>query len=73
VLMTKIDIMGKSECLVSQTRTSGFYSYEMVNISQTIQACFSGYARVSWTIWLNFTQETKKFLKLQEDELKLKI
>jgi hypothetical protein len=38
-----------------------------------MQACFWGYAHVSWTIWVNFTQETKKFLKLQEYELKLKI
>jgi hypothetical protein len=28
--------------------------------SWTIQACFLGYAHVSRTIWLNFTQETKK-------------
>jgi hypothetical protein len=41
--------------------------------SWTKQACFLGYAHVSWTIWLNFTQETKKCFKLQEDKLKLKI
>jgi hypothetical protein len=29
-----------------------------------MQACFLGDARVSWTIWLNFTQETKKCFKL---------
>jgi hypothetical protein len=34
---------------------------------------FSGYARVSWTIWLNFTQETKTCFKRYEDELKVKI
>jgi hypothetical protein len=34
VLTTKFDILGKPECPVSQTRTSGFYSYEMVNISK---------------------------------------
>jgi hypothetical protein len=34
---------------------------------------FSGYAHDSWIIWLNFTQEMKKCLKLQEYELKLKI
>jgi hypothetical protein len=34
---------------------------------------FLGYAHVSWAIWLNFTQETKMFFKLQEVELKLKI
>jgi hypothetical protein len=28
-----------------------------------MHACFSGYARVSQTIWLNFTQETKKCFK----------
>jgi hypothetical protein len=28
--------------------------------SWTIQACFLGYAHVSRTIWLNFTQETNK-------------
>jgi hypothetical protein len=38
-----------------------------------IYACFSSYARISWTIWLNFTQETQKFLKRQEYKLKLKI
>jgi hypothetical protein len=38
-----------------------------------MQACVSGYAHVSQAIWLNFTQETKKCFKLQEDELKLKI
>jgi hypothetical protein len=38
-----------------------------------MQACFSGYAQVSWIIWLNFTQETKKCFKLQEYELKLQI
>jgi hypothetical protein len=31
VLTTKFDILGKSECLVSQTGTSDFYSYKMVN------------------------------------------
>jgi hypothetical protein len=36
-------------------------------------ACFSVYAHVSWTIWLNFTQETKKCFKVREYELKLKI
>jgi hypothetical protein len=41
--------------------------------SCTIQACFSGYTRVSRTIWLNFTQETKKYFKQQEYEVKLKI
>jgi hypothetical protein len=34
VLMTNFDIMGKPECLVSQTRTSSFYSSKMVNISK---------------------------------------
>jgi hypothetical protein len=38
-----------------------------------MQTCFSGYAHVSRTTWLNFTQETKKCLKLHEDELKLNI
>jgi hypothetical protein len=38
-----------------------------------MQTCFSGYAHVSQTIWFNFAKETKKCLKLQEDELKLKI
>jgi hypothetical protein len=41
--------------------------------SWTMQGCFLGYARVSQTIWLNFTQEIKKCFKLQEDELKLNI
>jgi hypothetical protein len=34
---------------------------------------FSGYACVSRIIWLNFTEEIKKYFKLQEDELQLKI
>jgi hypothetical protein len=34
VLTTKFDIMGKSECPVCQTGTSGFYSVKMVNISK---------------------------------------
>jgi hypothetical protein len=34
VLIAKFDILGKSECLVYQIETSGFYSYEMVNISK---------------------------------------
>jgi hypothetical protein len=34
VLTTKFDILKKLECSVSQTGTSGFYSYEMVNISK---------------------------------------
>jgi hypothetical protein len=32
VLTTKFDIVRKLECPVSQTGTSGFYSYKMVNI-----------------------------------------
>jgi hypothetical protein len=39
----------------------------------TIQTCFLSYAHVSQAISLNFTQETKKCFKLQEDELKQKI
>jgi hypothetical protein len=38
-----------------------------------IQARFLSYAHVSRTIWLNFTQKTKKCLKRQEDGVKLKI
>jgi hypothetical protein len=38
-----------------------------------MQAYFLVYAPMSWTIWLNFTQEIKKCLKLQEYELKLEI
>jgi hypothetical protein len=38
-----------------------------------MQACFSGYVHVYRTIWLDFTEETKKYFKLQEYELKLKI
>jgi hypothetical protein len=38
-----------------------------------MQACFSDYAHVSRTIWLNFTQETKNCFKIQEYGLKLKI
>jgi hypothetical protein len=38
-----------------------------------MQACFSGYAYLSQAIWLDFTEETKQCLKLQEDELKVKI
>jgi hypothetical protein len=34
---------------------------------------FSGYAHISWTIWLNFTQEINKCFKRQEDEFKVKI
>jgi hypothetical protein len=34
VLMTKFDILGKSECPVCQTETSGFYNDKMVNISK---------------------------------------
>jgi hypothetical protein len=41
--------------------------------SWIMQTCLSGYAYVSRTIWLNFTQEIKKCFKLQEDERKLKI
>jgi hypothetical protein len=41
--------------------------------SWTMQACFLGHAHVSQTIWLNFTQETYKCFKLQDDELKLKV
>jgi hypothetical protein len=41
--------------------------------SWTMHACLSSYAHVSQIIWLNFTQETKKYFKLQEDECKLKI
>jgi hypothetical protein len=41
--------------------------------SWTMQACFPGYAHVSWAIWLDFTKETKKHFKLQEDKLILKI
>jgi hypothetical protein len=33
VLTTNFDILGKPECPVCQTRTSGFYSAKMVNIS----------------------------------------
>jgi hypothetical protein len=32
VLTTKFEIFGKSDCLVSQTGTSSFYSCKMVNI-----------------------------------------
>jgi hypothetical protein len=38
---------------------------------EDIKACFLDYAHVSRTIWLNFTQETKKCFKLHEYELKL--
>jgi hypothetical protein len=34
VLTTKFDILEKLECPVSQTETSNFYSYEIVNISK---------------------------------------
>jgi hypothetical protein len=34
VLMTEFDILGKPECPVCQTETSGFYSTKMVNISK---------------------------------------
>jgi hypothetical protein len=74
---------GKLECLVSQTETSGYYSYKMVTISkwrstlyilQVGHTCiFSSYARVFRIIWLNFTQETKKCLKQQQYELKMNI
>jgi hypothetical protein len=74
VLTTKFDILEKSECPVCQIGTSGFYSAKIVNISKwrhfihfiswTMQAYFLGYAHVSLTIWLNFTQETKKHFKL---------
>jgi hypothetical protein len=53
-LMIKFDIIEKSKCLYSQTETSDFYSYKMINISSgdqlcifhklDIQTCFSGYA-----------------------------
>jgi hypothetical protein len=64
-LTTEFDILEKLECLVCQTGISGFFSTKMEDnfiyfTSWTIQACFSGYAHVSWIIWLNFTQETKK-------------
>jgi hypothetical protein len=32
VLRFKFDILEKSECPISQTETSDFYSYKMVNI-----------------------------------------
>jgi hypothetical protein len=41
--------------------------------SWIMHACFSGYAHVSQAIWLNCTQDTKKYFKLQEYELKLNI
>jgi hypothetical protein len=41
--------------------------------SWTMQERFLGYEHVSQTIWLKFTQETKKCFTLQEYELKLKI
>jgi hypothetical protein len=41
--------------------------------SWIMQTYFSGYAHVSRAIWLNFTQETKKYFKQQEYEVKLKI
>jgi hypothetical protein len=47
--------------------------FEAWKMSGRHQGMFSGYALVSRTICLNFTQETKKFFKLHEDELKLKI
>jgi hypothetical protein len=34
VLTTKFDILEKSECLICQIRTSGFYSDKMINISK---------------------------------------
>jgi hypothetical protein len=34
VLTTKFDILEKPECPVSQTTTSDFFSYKMVNISK---------------------------------------
>jgi hypothetical protein len=34
MLTINFDILGKSDCLVCQTRTSGFCIYEMVNISK---------------------------------------
>jgi hypothetical protein len=83
MLTIKFDIMGKSGVLYSQSERSDFYGYKIVNISKWRSALyisqvvhiymFLGYAHISWTIWLNFTQEIKKFLKRLEDELKLKI
>jgi hypothetical protein len=83
VLTAKIDIIGKPKVPVAQTGRSGFDSYKIDNISkwrptlyisQVGHTCiFSGYAHVSRTIWLNFTQETKKCFKRKEDELKVKI
>jgi hypothetical protein len=33
-VLTKFDILKKSECLIFQTGSSIFYSYEMINISK---------------------------------------
>jgi hypothetical protein len=75
VLRTKFNILGKPDVPVSQTGRSDFYSYKIVNIfkwrlalyiSQVgYTSMFLGYACVSRTIWLNFTQETKKCLRQQ--------
>jgi hypothetical protein len=45
VLMTKFDILKKSECPISQTWTSDFYSYEMVNISKWRQNLYISQVR----------------------------
>jgi hypothetical protein len=84
MLTIKFYILKKLECPVWQIITYGFYSAKMVNISkwmptvyilevgpcmhvfQVMHMCFRA-------IWLDFTQETKKCLKRQEYELKLKI
>jgi hypothetical protein len=83
MLMTKFDFLEnwrfqipKSEGLVfTIIRWSIFLNEGQFCIFHKldIHACFPGYARVSQTIWLNFTQETKKCLKQQEDGAKLKI